>query len=188
MNLTKTLDDTTLDLATRTYDTVLLTESTSPLDHLRKQADIHQAHTAVQAHYRAKSQVERAVEDAVDHTVNTFPATLGSVLWDEHWTGFPALEQADDAHGSAAAHLGNGVWVHHTVTTSSFDDGHSTRWQVSKRHALTLITPCTCGRGYRTADVSTEEELLTAVHTLIAEPSSSKHGFRRLCGSVNSAT
>ncbi|WHM41134.1 hypothetical protein [Streptomyces sp. BPTC-684] len=180
------LDDETLELATRTYDTVLLSEGGSPLGHLRKQADIHQAHTTVAAHYRAMEQAAQAAYVAVDHTVNEFPATLGTLLWDEHWIGYPDPEAAEDANGSAVAHLGDGVWIHHAVTTSSFDDGSSVRWQVSERHTLTLIAPCSCGQGYRTRGVATEDDLLEAVHELTSEPRSIfKHHCPHNCGSVH---
>ncbi|WP_438297731.1 hypothetical protein [Streptomyces sp. HUAS TT7] len=181
-----TLDDATLDLATRSYDTVLLSESDSPLGHLRKQADILQAHTTVSAHYRAVEQAWQAAYVAVDHTVNEFPATLGSVLRDEHWTGYPHPSLAEGANGSAVAHLGDGVWIHDTVTTSSYDDGSSVRWQVSERHTLTLIAPCSCGLGYRTVAVASEDELLEAVHEFTREPRSIvKHGCPHPCGSVH---
>ncbi|MFJ2407057.1 hypothetical protein ACIOUE_37820 [Streptomyces xanthochromogenes] len=179
------LDDTTLDLATRSYDTVLLGEGDTPLGHLRKQADIHQAHHTVSAHYRAVEQAQQALYVAIDHTINEFPATLGSVLWEEHWTGYPDPWLTEDANGFAVAHLGDGVWVHHTVTTSSCDDGHSVRWQVSERHTVTLIAPCSCGQGYRTAPIASEDELLDMVHEFTREPCSiSKHGCPHPCGSA----
>ncbi|MGN2363984.1 hypothetical protein [Streptomyces luridiscabiei] len=52
------------------------------------------------------------------------------------WTGYPALRD-NSVQPSAVAHLGGGLWLHHTITADA--DHHD---------ALTLLVPCTCGHGY----------------------------------------
>ncbi|MEU2874431.1 hypothetical protein ABZ769_35440 [Streptomyces olivoreticuli] len=146
------MDDTTTMLATQDPATVLPIEGDSPLDTLRQQAEIHRAHQEMTAYFATQAQREEAVYAADDHIVHTLPTTLGPVLTDDHWTGYPALRENGLAP-SAAAHLGHGTWVHHVQ--------HHANGQV--RDELTLIAPCPCGRGYRQALPLTEDLLLEAV-------------------------
>ncbi|MEV0888876.1 hypothetical protein AB0J03_34380 [Streptomyces microflavus] len=73
---------------------------------------------------------------AADHVYAAYPDTLGRVVDHDAWTGYPALRE-NALEPSAVAHLGGGLWVHHTITTDA-----------DYRDVLTLLVPCTCRYGY----------------------------------------
>ncbi|MFE9484638.1 hypothetical protein ACFYNM_39425 [Streptomyces spororaveus] len=174
------MDDSLLELATHTYDTLVVTGSGSPLAHLRKQAAIHQAHTTVARHYLDLETADEAAYVATDYAIHEYPATIGALLSDENWKGYPDPSFAG-APGSAVAHLGEGVFVHHTSIYAAENDNPNLVLQ----HTLTLIAPCSCGTGYRTWPVTSEDNLLDAVAEATAEPRSlHKHHCPHLCGPV----
>ncbi|MEU0703396.1 hypothetical protein ACFY9H_31310 [Streptomyces bacillaris] len=84
---------------------------------------------------------------AADHVYAAYPDTLGQVVDHDAWTGYPALR--DHAlQPSAVAHLGGGLWLHHTITADA-----------DYRDALTLLVPCTCGHGYVPSLLEDESDL-----------------------------
>ncbi|MCY0922868.1 hypothetical protein OS965_32795 [Streptomyces sp. H27-G5] len=175
------MDDKILELASRTYDTLAVADSGSPLGHLRKQAEIHQAHTTVTRHYRDLESAEQAAYVATDHAIHNYPATIGALLSDENWQGYPDPTFAD-APGSAVAHLGEGVFIHHT-SVLGHEAGNA---NLVLQHTLTLIAPCSCGLGYRTWPVTGEENFLGTIAEATAEhPSLYRHNCRHQCRSVN---
>ncbi|MFH8470329.1 hypothetical protein [Streptomyces sp. NPDC017991] len=58
---------------------------------------------------------------------------------------------------SAVAFLGGGLWLHHTLRISEADGASD---------VLTLIVPCTCGRGYTDIGVDTEDDLIETLAEL----------------------
>ncbi|MFZ3562833.1 hypothetical protein ACOKM5_43660 [Streptomyces sp. BH097] len=100
----------------------------------------------------ADDQREDAKTAALDHAWNTYPDTLGQVLDEDDWAGKPAVLGAG-LRPSAVAHLDGGLWLHHCT------DGDT-------GPVLTLIAPCTCGRGYVDTALDGEEDLLQLLKEL----------------------
>ncbi|HBF79686.1 MAG TPA: hypothetical protein DD420_07070 [Streptomyces sp.] len=84
---------------------------------------------------------------AADHVYAAYPDTLGRVLDHDAWTGHPALRD-HDLQPSAVAHLGGGLWLHHTITADA-----------DYRDVLTLLVPCTCRYGYVPSLLEDETDL-----------------------------
>ncbi|WP_331740547.1 hypothetical protein OG323_37745 (plasmid) [Streptomyces cyaneofuscatus] len=84
---------------------------------------------------------------ADDHVYTVYPDTLGQAVDHEAWTGYPALCE-NALQPSAVAHLGGGLWLHHTITADA-----------DYRDALTLLVPCTCGHGYVPSLLEDETDL-----------------------------
>ncbi|WP_331756419.1 hypothetical protein [Streptomyces microflavus] len=84
---------------------------------------------------------------AADHVYAAYPDTLGRVVDHDAWTGYPALRN-HGAQPSAVAHLGGGLWLHHTITTDA-----------DYRDVLTLLVHCTCGHGYVPSLIEDENDL-----------------------------
>ncbi|MFI8164106.1 hypothetical protein ACIF6I_33490 [Streptomyces microflavus] len=99
---------------------------------------------------------ERKVAEtaAADHIHTAYPETLGQVVDHDAWIGFPALRDSGVQPG-AAAYLGDGLWLHHTITA---DADH--------QDALTLIVACTCGNGYVPSLLLDEADLLELLQEL----------------------
>ncbi|MET7457277.1 hypothetical protein ABZT03_36520 [Streptomyces sp. NPDC005574] len=79
--------------------------------------------------------------------------TLGSVLEVMDLHGYPSQRMAGlgSWETSAVGWLDGGLWLHHTLHLSEEDGGLD---------VLTLIVPCTCGRGYTDITLASEEMLL----------------------------
>ena len=98
-------------------------------------------------------QRDAAETAALDHIWKVYPDTLARVLHAEDWSGQPALPGAG-LEPCAIAYLDGGLWLHHT---SDDDREHG---------VLTLIAPCTCGRGYIDTALDGESDLLQVLTDL----------------------
>ena len=128
----------TLTAAPRPYD------ADSPLAHL---LDMVQA----VGQPSEDEQREDAVTAAAHHIYNAYPDTLARVLDAMDWTGHPALHSPGFGFEPAAtAWLDGGLWLHHTLRLT--EDGAV--------DILTLIVPCTCGRGYTDIVLDCEDMLI----------------------------
>ncbi|MFD8671293.1 hypothetical protein ACFV1U_38805 [Streptomyces microflavus] len=92
---------------------------------------------AASARLTLEEERDGAETAAADHVYAAYPDTLGRVVEHDAWTGYPALRD-NSVQSSAVAHLGDGLWVHHTITAADADH----------HDALTLLVPCTCRYGY----------------------------------------
>ncbi|MFD3851417.1 hypothetical protein ACFWVB_36890 [Streptomyces microflavus] len=99
---------------------------------------------------------ERKVAEtaAADHIHTAYPETLGQVVDHDAWIGFPALRDSGVQPG-VAAYLGDGLWLHHTITA---DADH--------QDALTLLSPCICGHGCVPSLLLDETDLLELLQDL----------------------
>lgn len=96
------------------------------------------------------------------------PETVGRALEHDAWTGYPALRNEAIAP-SAVAYLDGGLWLHHTITHDA-----------DYRDVLTLIVPCTCGRGYAALQLENESDLLEVLDELRTTAGrSTRRGHRR---------
>ena len=100
-------------------------------------------------------QCEDAKTAALHHVWSHYPATLGKAVDEDDWSGRPALPEAG-LEPCAVAYLDGGLWLHHT------SDGDQ------ERDVLTLIAPCTCGRGYVATVLDGEFDLLQVLNELHA--------------------
>jgi hypothetical protein len=97
-------------------------------------------------------QREDAVTAAAHHIYNAYPDTLARVLDVMDWTGHPALHSPGGIFEPAAtAWLDGELWLHHTLRLSETDGAVN---------MLTLIVPCTCGRGYTDIVLDSEDMLI----------------------------
>ncbi|MEQ4611500.1 hypothetical protein ABMX48_36820 [Streptomyces cavourensis] len=99
---------------------------------------------AASAHLTVEEERDGAETAAADHVYAAYPDTLGRVVDHDAWTGHPALRD-HAVQPSAVAHLGGGLWLHHTSTADA-----------DYRDALTLLVPCTCR--YRYVPMLLEDE------------------------------
>ncbi|MEU1528481.1 hypothetical protein [Streptomyces fagopyri] len=87
----------------------------------------------------------RSVDDAetaaAHHARTAYPSALGQAVDTGAWHGYPPVYDNGSRRwkASAVAWLDGGVWLHHSLRISE-DDGAT--------DVLTLVAPCTCGRGY----------------------------------------
>ena len=79
-----------------------------------------------------RDQIATSRSDAIDYLATHLPETLGEVLRDDQWTGYPALPA--QGTNTAVAPLGDGIWVlyHYAVTNYTVDVG------------IHLVVPCPC--------------------------------------------
>ncbi|MDL5206538.1 hypothetical protein [Streptomyces sp. ALI-76-A] len=107
----------------------------------------------------ADEECEDAVTAAAHHVYTAYPDTLATVLEAMDWHGYPALRAAGTGsyEPSAVAWLDGGVWLHHTLRLSERDGASD---------ILTLVVPCTCGRGYIDIVLDGEEMLLEILNEL----------------------
>lgn len=82
---------------------------------------------------------QEAAANAASYVRDHFPATLAVVLPATAWAGYPRLDEVETESLStvrpcAVAHLGEGVWIHHTRRRS-----------LGNRSTATLLIPCVCG-------------------------------------------
>ncbi|MFD5898646.1 hypothetical protein [Streptomyces sp. NPDC060366] len=91
-----------------------------------------------------------AAELAAGHHLYTqYADTLDRALDQDDWTGHPAVKNLR-LGSSAVAWLHGGLWLHHTHGRETDED----------RDVLTLIVPCSCGRGYVPYELENEDDLL----------------------------
>ncbi|MFB6656830.1 hypothetical protein ACFCZ4_32240 [Streptomyces microflavus] len=102
---------------------------------------------AASARLTLEEERDGAETAAADHVYAAYPDTLGRVVDHDAWTGYPALRD-HTLQPSAVAHLGGGLWLHHTIT----DDA-------DYRDILTLLVPCTCRCGYVPSLIEDETDL-----------------------------
>ncbi|MGW6016327.1 hypothetical protein [Streptomyces sp. NPDC055210] len=108
---------------------------------------------------------DAAVTGAVHHLAHHFPYSLHAAIDADAWQGHPTVHEHGIVreHGvhrfeaSAVAFLGGGLWLHHTLRTTEADGASD---------VLTLIVPCTCGRGYTDIGVDTEDDLIETLADL----------------------
>ncbi|MEV2235418.1 hypothetical protein AB0H69_43645 [Streptomyces phaeochromogenes] len=97
--------------------------------------------------------VARAETAAAQHVFRAYAYSLAQAVEDMDWHGYPAVREhgARRWEASAVAWLDGGLWLHHTLRISEADGASD---------VLTLIVPCTCGRGYTDIVLDTEDVLL----------------------------
>ncbi|MGW0573009.1 hypothetical protein [Streptomyces tauricus] len=90
---------------------------------------------------------------AAHHIYAAYAYSLAQAVDSAVWQGHPAVREhgARRFEPSAVAPLGGGLWLHHTLRISEADGASD---------VLTLIVPCTCGRGYADITVDTEDVLV----------------------------
>ncbi|MDQ1033627.1 hypothetical protein QFZ75_000043 [Streptomyces sp. V3I8] len=122
-------------------------EPDSPLAHLME--------IAAAAVGEASEDEERdAAETTAAHLIfNTYTYTLEQAVDPDIWHGYPSVRERGTRRleSAAVASLGGGLWLHHTLRISESDGASD---------VLTLIAPCTCGRGYTDIVLDTEEHLI----------------------------
>ncbi|WP_217236842.1 hypothetical protein [Streptomyces sp. AC555_RSS877] len=126
-------------------------------------------------------QRDDAQTTAAHHIYQDYPHTLAHVLEVTDWQGYPAWEGADGRRfePSAMAWLDGGLWLHHTLHISETDGA---------RDVLTLIVPCTCGRGYIDVLLDTEDDLIELLSELRPTHGRSPHTDTPVdCHSVRTA-
>ncbi|MGC5041074.1 hypothetical protein ACLQ2C_36665 [Streptomyces sp. DT73] len=114
---------------------------------------------------RAQEEESReAVTAADEHVFRAYRDTLGEAFEQHEWSGCPALRD-NGLEPSAVAPVGGGLWLHHTITT---DDDY--------RDVLTLLVPCSCGRGYVDWQLENEQDLLEILTDLRRTDGRGVHG------------
>jgi hypothetical protein len=117
-----------------------------------------------------EEQRDDAETAALHHIYNTYSYSLAQVVDAAAWKGYPALhEDGRRREASAVAWLDGGLWLHHTLRITEADGAIDT---------LTLIVPCTCGRGYVDIGFETEEDLMEMVSELRPTAGRSPHDER----------
>ncbi|MGV9290986.1 hypothetical protein [Streptomyces sp. NPDC003719] len=114
-----------------------------------------------------EEQRDDAETTAAHHVYNAYPHSLAQVIEAMDWRGYPAQRDGVcDLEPSAVAWLDGGLWLHHTLRISEADGA---------RDVLTLIVPCTCGRGYVDIQLDTEDALLEILAELRPTHGRSEH-------------
>ncbi|MFK0238213.1 hypothetical protein [Streptomyces vinaceus] len=124
---------------------------------VRRNADLSERTEAIEAAGRWVGELPDSLADA-----------LGAV---NGWTSFPSFRQEVSGiyvPAAAVAHLGHGVWLHHT-------------WWPAERGfsgcaEATLLVPCDCGKGYQQYEVTEPNDLVGTLAAL--------SGAARLAGDI----
>ncbi|WP_432190466.1 hypothetical protein [Streptomyces sp. Tue6028] len=111
---------------------------------------------------------------AAHHAYNVYAGAIGRVLEDLDWAGHPSLKD-NRLPASAVARLGDGLWLHHTLTITE-DDG--------VLDVLTLVAPCSCGRGYLDIQLAGEGDLVQILTDLRCNGGRAVHQHADDCASV----
>ncbi|WP_331718611.1 hypothetical protein OG985_49480 (plasmid) [Streptomyces sp. NBC_00289] len=108
-------------------------------------------------------------ETAAAHHVYAY--SLEQVVDAVAWHGYPAVLEAGRRgwEASAVAWLDGGLWLHHTLRISEADGASD---------VLTLIVPCTCGRGYVDIGLDSEDVLMDILTELRPTCGRSPHDDR----------
>ncbi|GHB68036.1 hypothetical protein GCM10010377_68690 [Streptomyces viridiviolaceus] len=128
-----------------------------------------------------EEQRDDAETTAAHHVYSAYPHSLAQVVEAMDWRGYPALrpDGYKDFEPSAVAWLDGGLWLHHTLHITEADGAQD---------VLTLIVPCTCGRGYADIRLDTEDDLLEILADLRPTHGRSPHTDTPLdCGSIHPA-
>ena len=173
--------DTITEVATALIAASTRAEGDSVLDVLRRQAKARREVIASGPRDTASRKIREMVEAAREYANLRFPATLGLLLdGDEDWTGYPPTwhpcSHFTARPACAVAFLGSGAWLRFEswVALPTFETATE----------LTLLHPCSCGRGYRELDVTDEDELLNAIDDMAAAPTGWGACEGHLCGAV----
>ncbi|WP_432190463.1 hypothetical protein [Streptomyces sp. Tue6028] len=97
------------------------------------------------------------------------------------WQGYPALREPGGRQweASAVAWLDGGLWLHHSLCITERE---------GTVDVLTLIAPCTCGRGYVDITLDSEHILMDILGDLRPTHGRFPHCEEPLdCGSVHAA-
>ncbi|MGC4984680.1 hypothetical protein ACLQ18_29235 [Streptomyces sp. DT193] len=87
------------------------------------------------------------------------PYSLAQAVDAMAWQGYPVVRESGQRlwEPAAVAWLDGGLWLHHTLCSAE-DDGAS--------DVLTLVVPCTCGRGYTDITLDCEDLLMEVLAEL----------------------
>lgn len=144
----------------------------SPLAYLLELAE----HAAGPSEQEQRDDAETA---AVHYICNEYGSTLGQAVDAEAWQGYPGVPEdgSQRFEASAVAWLDGGLWLHHTLRISERDGAED---------RLTLVVPCTCGRGYIDLVLGGEEDLMEILADFRPTAGQSPHDAREPlnCGSV----
>ena len=130
----------------------------------------------------SQEQCEDAETAAAHHLYSSYPYSLAQAVDATAWQGYPAVrEPGQRLWGPAAvAWLDGGLWLHHTLRSTE-DDGAN--------DVLTLVVPCTCGRGYTDITLDSEDLLMEILAELRPTHGRSVHHAALLdCTSVPAAS
>ncbi|WP_329295536.1 hypothetical protein [Streptomyces sp. NBC_01455] len=118
-----------------------------------------------------REQRDDAETAAAHHTYTAYGSTLGQAVDAEAWQGYPAVYDngARRWEASAVAWLDGGLWLHHTLRISEHDGATD---------VLTLVVPCTCGRGYIDMVIDAEGDLMEILSELRPTAGLSPHNER----------
>ncbi|MEV6533676.1 hypothetical protein AB0M86_29460 [Streptomyces sp. NPDC051639] len=118
-----------------------------------------------------QEQRDDAETAAVHHTYNAYTSTLGQAVDAEAWQGYPPVYDngARRWEASAVAWLDGGLWLHHTLRITERDGAED---------VLTLVVPCTCGRGYIDMVLDAEDDLMEILSELRPTHGLSPHNER----------
>ncbi|MFD5814740.1 hypothetical protein [Streptomyces sp. NPDC127038] len=100
-----------------------------------------------------QEQREEAETAVIHHLSRSYPYSLAQAIDVMAWQGYPAVRgpRGVICEASAVAWLDGGLWLHHTVRSIESDGALD---------VLTLIVPCTCGRGYTDITLDSEDMLM----------------------------
>jgi hypothetical protein len=172
-------DDMITGMATALITASTRAEGDSPLDVLLRQAKARREFINAGPYNAAGRKAREAVAEAHEYAEHRFPASLGLLLNEEDWTGYPPTwhpySRFTARPACAVAFLGDGAWLRYESWIVLPTFATATR--------LTLLHPCPCGRGYSEQDVTDEDELLSAIEDLAAPTDGSEcNGY--LCAPV----
>ncbi|MCX4581039.1 hypothetical protein OHB41_49705 [Streptomyces sp. NBC_01571] len=136
----------------------------SPLAYLLELAE----HAAGPSEQEQRDDAETA---AVHYICNEYGSTLGQAVDAEAWQGYPGVPEdgSQRFEASAVAWLDGGLWLHHTLRITEHDGATD---------VLTLIVPCTCGRGYVDIVLDGEEDLMQTLADFRPTAGQSPHDER----------
>ncbi|MFF4902884.1 hypothetical protein [Streptomyces sp. NPDC001068] len=105
---------------------------------------------------------------AAHHVYYAYPETLAGVVDAVDWQGYPSVtvDGGRRLEPSAVAWLDGGAWMHHTLRITEHDGALD---------ILTLVVPCTCGRGYVDITLDTEGVLVDILTDLAPTQGRSPH-------------
>ncbi|MER7841829.1 hypothetical protein ABTY98_39570 [Streptomyces sp. NPDC096040] len=113
-------------------------------------------------------QREDAATAAAHHVYYAYAGTLAQVVDAVDWRGYPsvAADGGRRLEPAAVAWLDGGAWLHHTLRITEREGATD---------VLTLIVPCTCGRGYVDITLDTEDVMVEILTDLAPTQGRSPH-------------
>lgn len=121
-----------------------------------------------------EEQREGAQRAAHDYTFRRYADSLQGVLFEDDWTGHPAVP-ANRLRPAASAYLGEGLWFVHCASPKG-DDGEFDE--------LRLLVPCSCQRGYLDLLLDGEEDLLDSIALIVSHQMHMPHDHADDCASL----